>query len=173
VPPDASQAIEVLSIGCQAGNGDACTESGRLLLRASGADRVQPTPAMVARAEGLFQVGCRAGSGTSHAKCCGLLAALHLSPTLSSSTLKPSPRPAELVSFLERACKGEHAPSCMKLAEGFWSGAAGETGALLELPMDQARARSLEITGLQWSGLSPQQAARTVEKKRGLTPPPL
>jgi len=50
----------------------------------------------------------------------------------------------------------------MKLAEGYW----GRVPAL-GLTKDEGMARALEATGLQWSGLSPQQAARTVEQKHG------
>ena len=169
VPPSTPQAIEVLSIGCTGGNGDACAESGKLLLRGSGGGgpaAAPPNSKAVARAESLLRTGCTAGSGTSHSKCCGLLAALHLSPALAPSAPAPPPRAEELVGWLERACRGEHAPSCMKLAEGYRSESCGRLG----LPRDEALARSLEVTGLQWSGLSPAQAARTVEKKHGKPP---
>jgi hypothetical protein len=188
VPASHAQAIEVLSLGCEAGNADACSEAGRLLLKTatraaaaaaapSGAPTSSPSPSpspnaalapAVARADALFATGCNVASGTaSNARCCGLRAALHLAPALAHH-LPPPPR-EDLLRWLELGCAGEHGASCMALAAAYRPGASA-AGAALQLPPSPARAFALEVQGLQWMGMTPRAAAAAVEKKHGPAP---
>jgi hypothetical protein len=183
VPPSKAQALEVLAVGCSAGNADACSEAGKLALR--GASRAGAEPATapaaaaaVARADALFAAGCSVPEGTaSNARCCGLRAALHLSPLLAPH-LPPAARAAQadgggqLQRWLELGCAGEHGASCLALAAAYrGTVGSGVPGApALRLPPCARTAFALEVKGLQWMGMTPTAAARAVEKKHG--PPP-
>ena len=189
MPASHAQAVEVLSIGCSEGNAEACSEAGRLVLRGPkqhhqqqqqppAGDGGEPTlqqqqqpkkparsPADIARADALFAQGCASGNTISNARCCGLRASLHLSPSLAPQLPAPA-APTDLLRWLELGCAGEHGASCLSLAAGYRSGG----GAPLHLPRDPARAFALEVQGLQWLGMSPTAAARAVEKKHGPAP---
>ena len=140
--------------GCAAGSAQACADGGSAVLRGSGG----AAPAVV-QAAALFSRGCDGGTSTTHASCCGLLAALALVEK-TAAALEPEHRDARtVVARLERACGGEHANSCMRLARAYRVGALG-------LAVDDARADAFDERGLLWSGLSEAQARAAVRRKR-------
>jgi TPR repeat protein len=152
--PEAAAAA--FSRGCEAGSARACAEGGAALVRGARAGDDAP----VARAGALFSAGCAGGGSTTHAHCCGLLAALALSPR-TARALPPAltPPPAALAAHLERACAGEHAGSCLRLAGAVRRGELG-------FAADAARADALEVRALLWAGVGEKAAAAAVARKR-------
>ena len=180
VPRDAEAASRALILGCELGSAQACAEGGALLVRASGrvvvggegvvggggsggSDRVveyaDVSPASpLARAALLFRRGCDSGTSTTHARNCGLLAALALSPRTAPVLTPRIPQNAEIIALLDRACAGEHAASCIRLASSYRSG-------LLGLEKDTEKANMIEIHALMLSGVGERQAKNAVETK--------
>jgi TPR repeat protein len=182
VSRDAEAASRALILGCELGSAQACAEGGALLVRASGrvvvggesgsgggggggvgsdgvveyAD-VSPTSPL-ARAALLFRRGCDSGTSTTHARNCGLLAALALSPRTAPALSPRVPQNAEIIALLDRACAGEHAASCIRLASSYRSG-------LLGLEKDTDKANTIEIHALMLSGVGERQAKTAVETK--------
>ena len=178
VPASQAQALEVLAVGCSAGNADACSEAGRLALRGASKAAAPAAAAAAARADALFAAGCSVPEGSAaNARCCGLRASLHLSPSLAPH-LPPAAREeqaaggGQLQRWLELGCAGEHGASCLALAAAYrGTVGSGVPGAPeLRLPPCARTAFALEVKGLQWMGMTPTAAARAVEKKHG--PPP-
>lgn len=168
VPRDAAAGGRALILGCEMGSAQACSEGGALLVRGIGVGAaptatdvvvsLSPT-GPIARAALLFRLGCDSGTSTTNAKNCGLLAALALSPRTAALAFgATSPGDAELVALLERACAGEHAPSCIRLAQSHRRG-------LLGLVKDETRADAREVHALMLSGVGEKAAKAAVETK--------
>ena len=175
---DAEAASRALILGCELGSAQACAEGGALLVRASGrvvggeiggsggsggsdkvleyADVSPSSP--LARAAILFRRGCDSGTSTTHARNCGLLAALALSPRTAPALAPRVPENTEIIALLDRACAGEHAASCIRLASSYRSG-------LLGLEKDIDKANTIEIHALMLSGVGEKQAKIAVETK--------
>ncbi len=152
MPASPLQAVEVFSVGCLAGNAEACAEAGALLLSAA------PAPAVAARADALLRGGCaREPFDSRSGRCCDALAALHLSPRRPPGA-PPRPPDAQLAEWLRKGCDGEQPTACLRLALAHRFGALG-------LARDVAAAEALEARGLQWSGMSQEQARKTVAAK--------
>ncbi len=146
-------------MGCAVGNAEACAEAGALLLAAPPAGAgAGAAAAPAARAEALLRAGCeREPFDSRSGRCCDALAALHLSPRRPPGA-PPRPPDAQLVGWLRRGCDGEQPAACLRLALAHRFGALG-------LQKDVPAADALEAKGLQWSGMSPQQAERAVAAK--------
>jgi hypothetical protein len=161
VPASIPQAVEVFSAGCTAGNAEACAEAGALLLAAAAAAapaRPAGAPPPAARAEALLRAGCaREPFDSRSGRCCEQLAALHLSPRRPPGA-PPRPPDAQLAEWLRRGCDGEQPAACLRLAIAHRFGALG-------LRKDAAEAEALEARGLQWSGMSAEQAQKAVAAK--------
>jgi hypothetical protein len=159
VPASTPQAVEVFSVGCLAGNSEACAEAGALLLAAAPGPPGAAAAPPAARADALLRAGCEkepfdARSG----RCCEQLAALHLSPRRAPGAPPPRAPDAQLAGWLRRGCDGEQPAACLRLALAHRFGALG-------LQKDAAAAEALEAKGLQWSGMSPEQAQKAVAAK--------
>jgi TPR repeat protein len=178
VEPSVPRAIAVLGIGCETGNADACSEAARLLLKEylllspqkqpSSSSSSTPPPSSPAPAPSLAPVRaaqahlercCAAGESVSHAKCCGTLGALYLSPRFGAAP--PSGDPADAVRCLERACRGEQASACMRLA-ALHRGGRPDLG----VAADPAAAAAFDRQGLVWAGMSERQAEAAVTRRR-------
>jgi TPR repeat protein len=179
VEPSVPRAIAVLGIGCETGNADACSEAARLLLKEylllspqkpqqPSSSAATPPPSSPAPAPSLAPVRaaqahlercCAAGESVSHAKCCGTLGALYLSPRFGAAP--PSGDPADAVRCLERACRGEQASACMRLA-ALHRGGRPDLG----VAADPAAAAAFDRQGLVWAGMSERQAEAAVTRRR-------
>jgi TPR repeat protein len=171
VPADAPRALDSFRRGCVAGNGDACSHAGRELLRLSALPGKGADGGLVVAAEGMLRRGCTGGEGTAHAACCGTLAAVHLSTRAAGAATLPPADGEALLSWLHSACtRGEHVPSCARLASLHRRGGAlspaGSSAGGLRLPPDSAKADSYEKQGLMWQGLTEARAEREMAKRR-------
>lgn len=206
VAADEATALRAFTLGCEAGNADACSNAGKLLLQRSvgatstnGPSTVaayadlsrapvngQPAhavrggglsgapsqgtplkePELVAQAERLLRLGCDGGNSTTNAKCCGMLATLHISPRFSSAPGVTRFPGDTLLRHLQTACAGEYAPACTKLAALHRRGGAPELG--ISVPKDEAAADALEVQSLRWLGLSESRAKQEMERRKGI-----
>lgn len=205
VSADEGTALRAFTLGCEAGNADACSNAGKLLLQRSVGSSAgaapsavaayadlsrapvngQPAhargaglsgapgqgtplkePELVAQAERLLRLGCEGGTSTTNAKCCGMLATLHMSPRFSTAPGMRRMAGSSMLAHLQTACAGEYAPACTKLAALHRRGGAPELG--ISVPKDEAAADALEVQSLRWLGLSEARAKQEMERRKGI-----
>lgn len=183
-----AQAVQVYGIGCQEGNTDSCIEAAKLILRdVSRSNQASPESSSetskmlfesmklhkILIAENFLRNACDEGNSVSNAKGCGLLSTMYLSPTFGPILKKaveddhiPKPE-VKVMQWLHKACEGEHANSCMALANIYRHGSkkAGHDY-LRGVKVDLDKAYQYEKQALVWAGMSESQAEKHIAQRK-------
>ena len=117
--------------------------------------------AQIQLAQHYLYRGCHDGEGVAHARCCSMLGSLYTSKRFRPYITLPDNK-QNIITCLERGCRGEQSSACMRLASIYRHG-SNELNIIPNLTL----ANNLEKQSLIWMGMTEKQAEQTIQKRRG------